>query len=368
MGSLVYNGPYVLYSGNAGTVQYTLDEGESLQCSLNSGQYFPIKAIADGEPHNIDFSEILNALPLSVTGLPNDASSIEYAGINPVTVRIISDSSSTVASIYRHVVKGFYKDKTYSALSVIDALQSKPLTVAPQIRRTFPNSREYISYLNKQSPGNPPQVRIDYIIYKRGGEQVSGSFSAQSGSHVHTFRADYKAMISHQSLGRNFEIEGWDITISVTYSSPSGGETVTLPTIRYKLHNGQVKTSNFAFINDLGGVDSIHALGGFKTMGNYEPSAFLNSGETLPLAVNPATQYEASSGPISTEEERNLWLAFLRAEKKYYIPDDGTPELIHLLEASPELSKGEISEISFKFARGYERGGELATFKALPSF
>lgn len=365
MGSLVYNGPYVLYSGNAGTVQYTLDEGESLQCSLNSGQYFPVKAIADGEPHNIDFSEILNALPLGVTGLPIDEGSIEYAGINLVIVRIISDSSSIVASILHHVVKGFYKDKTYSALSVIDALQSKPLSVAPQIRRTFPNSREYISYLNRQSPGNPPQVRIDYIIYKRGGEQVSGYFSAQSVSHVHTFRADYNAMISRQSLGRNFEIEGWDITISVTYSSSS---TVKLPKIRYKLHNGQVKTSNFAFINDFGGIDSIHALGGFKTMGNYEPSAFLNSGETLPLAVNPATQYEASSGPISTKEERNLWLAFLRAEKKYYIPDDGTPELIHLLEASPELSKGEISEISFKFARGYERGGELATFKALPSF
>lgn len=366
MGSIVYSGPYVLYSGNAGTVQYTLDSGETLQCGIN-GQYFPIKGIADGEPHNLDFTEILNAMPLSVTSLPIDSDTVEHAANNGVTLRIInSTSGSVISSIYHNIVKGFYKDKTHSAASTINALQSKPLTAAPQIRRTFPSSREYVSYLNKQSPGNPPQVTVSYIIYKQGGESVSGIFTTQSTSNINTFRADYGAMmIIHPMTGK---IIGWDITITITYTSAGTPAPVTLPTIRYRLANGRVKTSNFAFINDFGGVDSIHAVGGFKTIGNYEPNNFFNSGEIIPLSVNPATQYEASSGPISTEEERNLWLAFLRAEKKYYITDDGAPELIHLLEASPELSKGEISEVSFKFARGYERGGELATFKALPSF
>ena len=64
MGSITYNGPALVISGNAGNVTYTLGPQETIKVSVTNSagtEEFTVKAYNDNTSRTMDLAEILNA-------------------------------------------------------------------------------------------------------------------------------------------------------------------------------------------------------------------------------------------------------------------------------------------------------------------
>lgn len=375
MGSLSYNGPELLISGNAGKISYTLGAQEKLQISIsNDGetiQTFDIKAYNDGVSRTLNLSEILNALPLNLP-LPV----MMDVGINtytPSTVTIaIVNGSTLVASVTVQAIRGLVFDKTVAASSAKSRLDLRPHSVRPQIRHTFSDSIENLSVMipwgiiASPSANTPTVTYAVRIYYKNGIAPRTGNWTITLSScnyQIVTTRVDINALMERISNVATGQIYGWDVIIVISEPSVS---SKTIATVRYILQNGKAKSSSFAFINDFGGIDTISAVGSFKTISQYNPSVFLNDGNRNTIKENQETEYEINTGPLDNEQDRDAWLSFLRSPNKWWVDSrTGTFKKISLTDASPELESKELNDITFKFSTESERGGIIPTYRTL---
>lgn len=382
MGSLSYSSAIPILSGNAGELTYTLDAGETLHLIVTDDGVelasFELKAIADGNSHTLELAEVLDALPLATADLPSSDDGSITTVLSEVTLRIVDSNNDMVDEATFPAVKGFIMDRSVDADDAADILAEKLLSQAPQIRKTYPGALEFlaIAWAGLGNISGTYKIKKNITVYYADGQQgniVLNDSLDQSQTWLCVLNMS-KAWIEGHDSGEGGHIVAWDVALSITrtaHGATGALQTITIrtyPTVRYVVHNGRTASASFAFVNDLGGVDSIHAIGGFRLLGGYEPSEFINGRLRRSLDTNPDTLFEASSGPISTAEERRLWLAFLRSAEKYYIPAGGEPEKISMSEASPEFSAGELNEATFKFRREYERGGVLPTFTNLPEY
>jgi len=355
----------IVIDGNAGIIAYVAGSGQKIQVIHTppggSAVAFPINIIADSTSRNIDFSEILRALPLQTPSIPSGSTLTEKSATSAVKVQLLNSDDSVAAEINRNAFRGFYKDKATGNDAAIAALLTRILTQAPQIRKTYPDSREYLSILiNTTTAGD--YVRATARVYFTDGSNelvtLHNELSPGGTNRIITLRTDFDR-ISSSLLDPSdaAQVQAWDISISL-----AGTIAKTFPPIRYEFVNGRVREACFAFLNEVGGIDTIHSVGSFKRLAEFEPQDFINGGMEYAIATNSNTSYEIESGPIQSDAEKRLWMAFLRSKDKRYIRKTGsTVEIIPIVmkESTPVFNRGELDSVSFKFHLDYERGAEL---------
>lgn len=372
MASITYNGPAIVLSGNAGYFSYSLASGEALQVVHTVGgvsTVFPLKSIADSESHQLNLSEILKALPLVISTPGEEYNEIKSNYLSTVTIRVIDTTTQDIEAYKSfNALRGYIKNRSTSASLALLILSARVLTQRPQIRKTYKESFEYLSVLVPWSSAHYTLIKTTVKVYKSNGTTETiyplNNERAEGGIGIHTFRMDFNVVTNAIQAGG--EIIAWDVTVQI--SEDSGPNSSTFPPIRFILQNGRAVGRCFAFVNDLAGVDTIHSIGKLTTLPEYDPIDFLNDGYREQQSINQDTIYEATSGPISTEEERQIWLSFLRSNKKW-IHNGGQLIPITLKESSPEISAGEMNEVSFKFRMNHEFGAQpTSQSRTLPDF
>ncbi|MBQ6198184.1 MAG: hypothetical protein IJK44_02985 [Bacteroidales bacterium] len=376
MGSITYNGPALVISGNAGNVTYTLGPQETIKVSVTNSagtEEFTVKAYNDNTSRTMDLAEILNALPLN---LPSPQSQdVAYNIYKPSTVKLaVMNGSTEVSSFTIQVIRGLVSDKSISATSALGLLNLKAHTVKPQIRYTYAGSIENLSVMIPwgiiASPSaNTPTVTYNVTLYLKGGTTQAISWYNTLASceyKVVTNRVDLEAVLEHLSgptpaIMRRL-IVGWDVQVVI--SEPSIVSAKTLNTVRYILKDGRAKSRSFAFINDFGGIDTITANGSFKTVGSYSPALFINDDNLETIKTNQETEYEVNTGPLDNVQDQEAWLSFLRSPNKWLV-EGWSFRKISLTDASPELESKELNDITFKFRPENEKGGAVPEYSTL---
>ena len=205
-----------------------------------------------------------------------------------------------------------------------------------------PNYRYYYPY---RFPVCQPEGRVFR------SNALIGSISPSAGYYIWTFQAGWNLIKTLVSSPSN--ITGWRITVS------------NIGWIQFNLGTAPLRTKCFAFRNSLGGIDTIHTMGDFRSLPSSNPKVFINDGRSSVLNMNPVTEYEAASGPIVNAEQREKWRAFLLSPAKYiYTKADryaSSADLVPIIltESSPKLTEYELSDLTFKFRFDYERGGRI---------
>ena len=378
MGSISYNGPELVVSGNAGNITYTMGAQEALKATVtnSSGTYtFTLKAYNDNTARTINLAEILNALPLNIPSPARyDTSVLTY---KPSVVTIATMNGSTVtSSISIQVIRGLVSDRFKSASDAKSALSLKPHSVRPQVRYTYAGMIENLSVMVPwgvlASPAaNTPTITYNATIYLGSGRTISVSWytTLQACDYrIVTTRVDLDTILDEHATGPISEatrrmVTGWDVSVVISEPSTSSH---TLKTVRYILKDGKAKTTNFAFVNDFGGIDTIQAVGSIKTVSSYSPSLFVNNDYLETIKTNQETEYEANTGPMDSAQEREAWLAFLRSPDKWIFEQSSSAfRRINLKDASPELEHSELNDITFKFSMESEKGGAVPAYVAL---
>jgi len=345
------NNQSVILSGNAGKIEYLLEsENDSIRVSVGNLDA-RLNAIV-GTASTLDLAEILESLPLAVpTGL----------GITELSVVTISrfnydpgtDIDSLQESLSFNVLKGYiFRKGTYSE-EYSDILQGRFLSQREQISVTYKDFPEPVSVLCDNSSGGKT-FSATVTVYRSNGttsNALIGTFSPASGCYIWTFNAGWniiKTLVNNPS-----NITGWRITIS------------NIGMIQFNLKTAPLRAKCFVFRNSLGGLDTIHTLGEFRSLPSSSPKVFINDGHSSILAMNPVTEYEAVSGPIANAEQREKWRAFLLSPAKFiYTTADryaSSADLVPIIltESSPKLTEYELSDLTFKFRFDYERGGRI---------
>lgn len=375
MGSISYNGPELVVSGNAGNITYTMGAQEVLKATVtnSSGTYtFTLKAYNDNTARTINLAEILNALPLD---LPSPISmDIGYNVYKPSTVKIaIIYGSTEVSSVTIQAIRGLVLNKSVSASSALSYLSLRPHSIKPQVRYTYADSIENLSVMIPwgvlASPSaNTPTVTYNVTVYlKTGGPLTLTWYNTLSTCNyrIVTNRVDLEALLEQTGpmpLTMRRLITGWDVQVVIT--EPSVANPQTIKTVRYVLKDGRAKSRSFAFVNDFGGIDTITANGSFKTIGAYSPSLFVNNDKLETIKTNQETEYEVSTGPLDNVQDQEAWLSFLRSPNKWLV-EDMTFKKINLTDASPELEAKELNDITFKYRLESERGGKVPSYSTL---
>lgn len=375
MGSISYNGPELVVSGNAGNITYTMGAQEVLKATVtnSSGTYtFTLKAYNDNTARTINLAEILNALPLD---FPSPVSmDIGYNVHKPSTVKIaIIYGSTEVSSVTIQAIRGLVLNKSVSASSALSYLSLRPHSIKPQVRYTYADSIENLSVMIPwgvlASPSaNTPTVTYNVTVYLKTGSTLTLTWYntlSTCNYRIVTNRVDLEALLEQTgpmpSTMRRL-ITGWDVQVVIT--EPSVANPQTIKTVRYILKDGRAKSRSFAFVNDFGGIDTITANGSFKTIGAYSPSLFVNNDKLETIKTNQETEYEVSTGPLDNVQDQEAWLSFLRSPNKWLI-EDMTFKKINLTDASPELEAKELNDITFKYRLESERGGKVPSYSTL---
>jgi len=345
------NSQSVILSGNAGKIEYLLEsENDSIRVCVGNVDA-RLNAIV-GTASTMDLAEILESLPLRVpTGLgitELSGVSISRYNYNPGT-----DINSLQERISFNVLKGYiFRKGTYSE-EYSDILQGRFLSQREQISVTYKDFPELVSVLCDNSSGGKT-FSATVTVYRSNGTTSNaqiGTFTPSAGCYIWTFGAGWnliKTLVNNPS-----NITGWKIAMS------------NIGWMRFDLKTAPLRAKCFVFRNSLGGLDTIHTLGGFRSLPSSNPRVFVNDGHSAVLAMNPVTEFEAESGPIANAEQREKWRAFLLSPAKYiYTNADRYASSaalvpIFITESSPKLTEYELSDLTFKFRFDYERGGRI---------
>lgn len=367
--SLIENSVYRL-TGNAGTLAYKTDvTGDQLTIEVAQGadgQEYYIPCICDGLQHNIELSEIFDALGIRMA--PPATSFFDYMdGI------LMSDSIPLISIFFDDLppisVQGIYpvsgkvNPDGISLPDIEDFLTEGVLTQNSQFRETYPDAIEYLRVIGR---GTNIECRIKIFHKNSTSQTLILTDQTQESPGVLTFSVGLKSikeLASYQDLG---PVKCWDISIKVTNAQ---SVTTSYPPCRFILKEKRHAVQQFLFQNDLGGLDSIWAEGGIKKTPEYSPTSFTNSGNTNTLKSGQLMRMKADSGPIDSRLRKELWLAFLRATKRYIVGDDGSgnTELtpIHVTDSNPEISTNELDAISFEFQTQREQYGNIPEQQAV---
>lgn len=345
------NNRNVILSGNAGKIEYLLEsENDSIRVSVGNLDA-RLNAIV-GSASTMDLAEILESLPLAVPTGPG-ITKLSDVSISRFNYNPGIDIDSLQERISFSVLKGYiFRKGTYSE-EYTSILQGRFLTQRERISVTYKDFPELVSVLCENGNGGK-SFSASVTVYRSNGSTSNaliGSISPSAGYYIWTFQAGWnhiKTLVSSPS-----NITGWRITMS------------NIGWIQFNLGTAPLRTKCFAFRNSLGGIDTIHTLGDFRSLPSSNPKVFINDGLSSVLNMNPVTEYEAASGPIVNAEQREKWRAFLLSPAKYiYTKADryaSSADLVPIIltESSPKLTEYELSDLTFKFRFDYERGGRI---------
>lgn len=365
-----YTGSDIVLSGNAGEITYAASAAYPIVVTVGGNNY-NVRGIPDSRERTMKLSRILQALPLdSITPpTPNDVCSL----IQPNIIQIAAAGSSA-APVSIKVIKGLIGSGQEISAAQMGNLLKKTASVAPFRRSTFPNAIEYISVYLPQDTNNVSECIYVYVdgnnsgagqtVRTEGFTLISrlvgrGEDSLTKGTII-TIKVDIESILDTFREDYDFtDITNLRISIQVI---PSNHDMPNF--IYYKIKSGSTRNTNFAFLNDLGGIDSIHAIGGKRTSHEFSTVIFTNNGKESATRMDEKQNKEASSGPITSREEAEYWLSFLRSTKKYIIRENifGVKEIVPILiddDTSVDIDSGSISEIKFKYRTDTEEGADI---------
>jgi len=357
-------GEYIL-SGNAATLEYLAAQGEKLYVKhVNTDEKYPLNCLDDEAWHEMEIKEVLNSIGLNTPTPPviydyfTAASQIQFT---------LEDRGNITDEISAIVLPGHLDEDKYGDEQIEDLIKENYLTQAPQTRKTTLDSIEYLSvFIPSTAEASPTEIYLWITAYLKDGTQLERSVSRETDKNypICVSRVDAKRVTSLLTSEQARQLEAWDVYMDYDSERASG----RYAKVRYILKNGRSDNVCFAFVNDLGGLDTIHACGTKKTIPEYSISSFVSSGITSTLGTSPRTVFEAGSGPLATADERNLWMAFLRAPEKYRLFPNGGFRAINMTESSPELIAGEINSVSFRYMENIEKGGNTPKYTELDDY
>lgn len=357
-------GEYIL-SGNAATLEYLAAQGEELYVKhVNTDEKYPLNCLDDDAWHEMEIKEVLNSIGLNT---PMPPVTHDYSTAASQIQFTLEDRGNITDEISAIVLPGHLDEDKYGDAQIEDLIKENYLTQAPQTRKTTLDSIEYLSaFIPSTAKTDPTAILLGITAYLKDGTQLERSVSWDTAKDypICVSRVDAKRVKSLLTSEQARQLEAWDVYMYYQGEGVFG----RYAKVRYILKNGRSDNVCFAFVNDLGGLDTIHACGTKKTMPEYSINSFVSGGITSTLKTSPRTVFEAGSGPLATTNERNLWMAFLRSKEKYRLSPDGKFRAINMTESSPELIAGEISSISFKYIEDIENGGNAPEYTELEDY
>ena len=367
MGQLrIHSYAYFILSGNAEMLEYTADSGEKLYVQhVNTGEVYQLNCLDDGNQHYMDITDILNSIGL-ITPKPVSNLYANTVAASQVKFYLADYHGNTDTEISKIILAGHLDEHVYNDDAIDNLLQTGYLSQAPQVRKTNQRSIEYLTVMIPDIAESGPMDVIAHVTcYLNDGTEVQKTIDLGNSRDypIIAARVDASRIKLLLTSAQASRLEAWDVYVS--YRAVGHGE---YDSVRYILENGRSNDICFAFVNDLGGLDVIHARGTKKITPTYSPSSFVNGKITSTRETSPQTLFEAASGPIASSEERNFWQAFLRSKEKYRLFPDGGYIAINMTEASPELIDGEISSATFKYAESIERGGQVPDYPGLGGY
>lgn len=356
-----------MFSGNAGSLAYATSGPDRLcvRNGLTGATKYQVRCIKDGSRRTVKMADVLEYIPMRTADLPDgfgdEGTADVLSVLSPNDIVFSLDDEEVEFSVIRGTVG------TGAELNEnqIDEILKRPATMGGATRETTISSQDYLSFfipvnLNVLYLKN---LRVDlYGLSRDRIDEQSITLYAGMQADIEELRKGTivtiplnNRYISNKFMELHNFTKLWKYEVSISFVP----DFKVVPNIQFVIRNGSIGVTDFAFVNDLGGIDSIHAFGGRKNTPNFSPRTFTNNRSESLIRVDEDQVMEINSGPIQSSAERALWMSFFRSDKKWWIRDGAFGrEAIKIIveDVSPEMDAGKISEITFRFHASDKKG------------
>ena len=346
--SLDYEYP-VLFSDNAGRIQYSLSDSEVIYVVISNKEYLVPVAESAGY---LELSDILRAAPVPKPGTVH-CSSMQALAI--ITAGDADRSISTGrATVFIRVLQGGIYGKTASEAFVLTQKNwltlSKGSATAP--RPTAQWGHEPVCFMPYQDDVGGIVTAEVYLKNVSGQPEVTILDYGGVGWDDYTiitvdagFSVIYKALEAAR-----FPLLDKDGLIKwrVKFKGGNYGESYESQSAWFGVIPTKSNYREFIYRNSLGCWDSVYSKGDFKVTPKYTFASFLNRNTEGQLDSQAVETMEVSSGPLDGYREQRMWLEMLSSEEVYLVDQSGDMRLVVIEDSSPTLSQKDLNSLTFK--------------------
>lgn len=340
----------LLFSDNAGQLQYTLDDSEVIYLVISGKRYQIPVADSSG---TLEMSDILRGAPIArpairvgyddriypfvtVTAGPADIS--DSTGRATVNLRVLR------GGIYGESAATAYAKTAKAWLTLMKGSSSEPRPVSKW-------GKEFVSFHPYEADTGgivtadvlvkdiAPTIQVTLLNDGGVGWDEYGVITVDSSFD----RIRNAILIDYPSLSED-RIWGWELH----FRGGNDGSAYTSQALTYRLIQTKSNYREFIYRNSLGSWDSVYSKGAFKVVPQYNFASFRNRNKEGQLDSLPIEHMEIDSGPLATAVEQRMWLEMISSDEVYLVDQSGDIRLIILDESSPSLTQKELNSLTVK--------------------